>query len=177
MTKPTCDFAGQVALVTGARSGMGLDMAHNNSGIQVPPTDAADELAEQYDRKQRRMRAQGGGAIVNCPSIGGLIGLPGRAAYHASKHGAIGLRRGAVLEHGPRGMRIDAICPGACGTPMAAKMSKEEPKEMVEIMKSQPIGRLGESGEVAGAVLWLCGDASSFVFGVALPVDGGYVAH
>ncbi|MFV0295483.1 MAG: SDR family oxidoreductase, partial [Hyphomicrobiaceae bacterium] len=124
-----------------------------------------------------QMRAQGSGAIVNCASIGCLIGLPGRAAYHASKHGVIGLTRSAALEYAPRGIRINAICPGAFNTPMVAKMLKEEPDEMAEIMKSQPIGRLGEPEEVADAVLWLCSDASSFVLGVALPVDGGFTAH
>lgn len=256
MTKPTYDFTGQVALVTGASSGMGLataeafakagaavvlaanhaegvneaaerllsqghkalaitcdvadeaqvaamvdqtvatfgrlDMAYNNAGIQAPPTDAADEPAEQYDRvtainlrgvwacmrhELRQMRAQGSGAIVNCASIGGLIGLPGRAAYHASKHGVIGLTRSAALEYAPRGIRINAICPGTFNTPMVAKMLREEADEMAEIMKSQPIGRLGEPDEVADAVLWLCSNASSFVLGIALPVDGGYTAH
>jgi NAD(P)-dependent dehydrogenase (short-subunit alcohol dehydrogenase family) len=83
-----------------------LDMAFNNAGIQAPPTDAADEPIETFDRvnainlrgvwacmkhELRQMRIQGSGAIVNCSSLGGLVGLPGRAAYHASKHGVIGL--------------------------------------------------------------------------------------
>jgi NAD(P)-dependent dehydrogenase (short-subunit alcohol dehydrogenase family) len=84
-----------------------LDMAFNNAGIQIPPSDAADEPAENFDcvnainlrgvwtcmkHELRQMHAQGSGAIVNCSSLGGLLGLPGRAAYHASKHGVIGLR-------------------------------------------------------------------------------------
>jgi NAD(P)-dependent dehydrogenase (short-subunit alcohol dehydrogenase family) len=94
------------------------DMAFNNAGIQVPPDDAADEPAEVFDRvntiNQRgvwacmkhelgQMRAQGSGSIVNCSSLGGLVGLPGQAAYHASKHGVIGLTTSAALEYTPTG--------------------------------------------------------------------------
>src|SRR5437764_85587 len=135
-----------------------LDMAFNNAGIQVPPSDAADELAENFDRvnainlrgvwscmkhELRHMRAQGSGAIVNCSSLGGLVGLPSRAAYHASKHGVIGLTRSAALEYAPRGIRINAICPGTIDTPMVAEMLQKQAHAMQEIMRDQAIGRRG----------------------------------
>ena len=103
-----------------------LDMAFNNAGIQVPPSDAADEPAEIFDRVNAinlrgvwacmkhelgQMRTHGSGAIVNCSSLGGLVGLPGRAAYHASKHGVIGLTTSAALEHAPRGSASTPFAP------------------------------------------------------------------
>jgi NAD(P)-dependent dehydrogenase (short-subunit alcohol dehydrogenase family) len=169
-----------------------LDFAFNNAGIQAPPTDAADEPAELFDRvnavnlrgvwacmkhELRQMRAQGSGAIVNCSSLGGLVGLPGRAAYHASKHGVLGLTKSAALEYASRGIRINAICPGTIETPMVADMLATGELDMDEAIANQPIARLGQADEIAAAVLWLCSPGSSFVLGVALPLDGGYTAR
>jgi NAD(P)-dependent dehydrogenase (short-subunit alcohol dehydrogenase family) len=169
-----------------------LDMAYNNAGIQVPPTDAADESAEQFDRvnainlrgiwasmkhELRHMRARGSGAIVNCSSLGGLVGIPGRASYHATKHGVIGLTGSAALEYAPRGIRVNAICPGTIDTPMVADMIAKGELDRAEAEADQPINRLGTADEIAQAVLWLCSPGASFVVGVALPVDGGYVAR
>src|SRR5436189_21166 len=135
-----------------------LDMAFNNAGIQVPPSDAADEPAGIFDRvnainlrgvwacmkhELRRMREQESGAIVNCSSLGGLVGLPGRASYHASKHGVLGLTRSAALEYAPRGVRINAICPGTIDTPMVADMLAKGELDLSEAVRNQPIGRLG----------------------------------
>ena len=192
----TCDVSDEVqaaAMVEHAVSAFGrLDMAFNNAGIQVPPSDAADETAEHFDRvnavnlrgvwtcmkhELQQMRSQGSGAIVNCSSLGGLVGLPSRAAYHASKHGVIGLTKSAAMEYAPRGVRINAICPGVIATPMVTDMLEGQADAMKEIMRDQPIGRLGRSDEIAAAVLWLCSPGASFVLGVALPVDGGFTAH
>jgi NAD(P)-dependent dehydrogenase (short-subunit alcohol dehydrogenase family) len=120
------------------------------------------------------MRQEGRGAIVNCSSLGGLVGLPGRAAYHASKHGVIGLTKCAAMDYAQHGIRINAICPGCVETPMGEGI---DPAAMKEFLREQPIGRMGEPSEIAAAVLWLCSPAASFVLGVALPVDGGFVAH
>ena len=192
----TCDVADEdqvAAMVDRTVATFGrLDMAFNNAGIQAPPTDAADEPADLFDRvnavnlrgvwacmkhELRQMRTQGSGAIVNCSSLGGLVGLPGRAAYHASKHGVIGLTRSAALEYAPRGVRINAICPGTFDTPMVAEMIADGELDEATALAAQPIGRLGRPDEIAATVLWLCSPGASFIVGVALPVDGGYTAQ
>jgi NAD(P)-dependent dehydrogenase (short-subunit alcohol dehydrogenase family) len=119
-----------------------------------------------------QMREQGSGAIVNCSSIGGLVGMAGRAMYHAGKHGVLGLTKSAALEYASRGIRINAVCPGTIDTPMVTDMLAKEPDAMKEIMRDQPIGRLGQPEEIAAAVLWLCSPGASFVIGHALVVDG-----
>ena len=187
------DEAQAAAMVEQAVATFGsLDMAFNNAGIQVPPSDAADETAENFDRvnavnlrgvwtaqkhELRQMREQGSGAIVNCSSLGGLVGLPERAAYHASKHGVIGLTKSVAVEYAPQGVRVNAVCPGVIDTPMVADILQSQADAMAEIMKEQPIGRLGRADEIAAAVLWLCSPGASLVAGVALPVDGGFTAH
>jgi NAD(P)-dependent dehydrogenase (short-subunit alcohol dehydrogenase family) len=107
----------------------------------------------------------------------GLFGLPGRAAYHASKHGVLGLTKSAALEYAPRGIRINAICPGTIETPMVADMIGQGELDIDEATANQPIARLGRAAEMAAAVLWLCSPGAGFVVGVALPVDGGYTAR
>ncbi|MEE1800758.1 glucose 1-dehydrogenase [Streptomyces sp. NPDC101062] len=192
----TCDVTDEsqtAAMVERAVTTFGrLDMAFNNAGVQVPPMDAADEPAENFDfvnavnlrgiwasmkHELRHMREQGSGVIVNCSSLGGLLGAPQRAAYHASKHGVIGLTKSAAVEYAPRGIRINAVCPGVIDTPMAADMIENQAEAMAEIMKEQSIGRLGRADEIAAAVLWLCSPGAGLVVGVALPVDGGFTAH
>ncbi len=165
-----------------------LDMAYNNAGILGPMCEMSEETLEGYEATQAvnlrgvwtfmkhellQMKKQGSGAIVNCSSLGGLVGLAGRAAYHASKHGVIGLTKSAALDVAAAGIRVNAVCPGCIDTPMGDEI---DPAAMKEFLKLQPIGRMGRPEEVAQAVLWLCSPGASMVLGVALPVDGGFVA-
>jgi NAD(P)-dependent dehydrogenase (short-subunit alcohol dehydrogenase family) len=87
------------------------------------------------------------------------------------------LTTSAALEYAPRGIRINAVCPGTIETPMVTGMIASGELDPAAAMSSQPIGRLGRAEEIAAAVLWLCSPGASFVVGVALPVDGGYTAQ
>jgi NAD(P)-dependent dehydrogenase (short-subunit alcohol dehydrogenase family) len=89
----------------------------------------------------------------------------------------IGLTKSAAMDYAPLGIRINAVCPGVIATPMSTYMIENQPHVMKEVMRDQPIGRPGRSEEVAAAALWLCSPGASLVVGVALPVDGGFVAH
>ncbi len=188
-----CDVADEAqaaALVGRAVAEFGrLDMAYNNAGILGPMGDMTEETAAGFDEVHAvnlrgvwtcmkhellHMRRQGSGAIVNCSSLGGLVGLPGRAAYHASKHGVVGLTKSAALDNATRGIRVNAVCPGCIDTPMGDAI---DPAAMKGFLRDQPIGRMGLAKEAAAAVLWLCSPGASFVLGVALPVDGGFTAH
>jgi NAD(P)-dependent dehydrogenase (short-subunit alcohol dehydrogenase family) len=121
------------------------------------------------------MRKQGSGAIVNCSSLGGLVGGAQRGTYHAAKHGVLGLTKSAALEYAAKGIRINAVCPGLIYTPMAEQMLAGGQTEALEAMlKLVPIGRYGRPEEIADAVLWLCSEASSFVVGQSIAVDGGF---
>ncbi len=168
-----------------------LDMAFNNAGIMVPQVDAADEAAESFDRvnavnmrgvwasvkhELRQMRTQGSGSIVNNSSLGGLVGSAGRAAYHSTKHGVIGFTKSVALQYAPLGIRVNAICPGTIETPMVAHMTATHDLDPEGTLAVIPMNRYGTSDEIAAAVLWLSSSASSYVTGVALPVDGGFVA-
>jgi NAD(P)-dependent dehydrogenase (short-subunit alcohol dehydrogenase family) len=169
-----------------------LDMAFNNAGIMLPPVDSADEAAEAFDKivavnlrgvwasmkhELVQMRAQGSGAIVNCSSLGGLVGGSGRATYHATKHGVLGQTKSVALQYGPHGVRVNAVCPGTIATPMVERMTAAGELDLEASAAGVPLGRLGRPEEVAAAVLWLCSDAASYVTGVALPVDAGYTAQ
>ncbi|MDH2431395.1 glucose 1-dehydrogenase [Pokkaliibacter sp. MBI-7] len=169
-----------------------LDAAFNNAGIQSPAVETADVPSEVFDRiidinmrgvwlcmkyQLLQMRTQGSGTIVNNSSLGGLVGVPGRVAYHAAKHALVGMTKSTALEYAAQGIRINAICPGIIATPMVADMLEGETDVMNEMMKDVPIRRLGTSEEIADAVLWLSSPGATFVVGVALPVDGGYTAR
>ena len=169
-----------------------LDAAFNNAGVQTDAIETADAARSEYDRvmavnlfgvwccmkyELQQMRRQGSGAIVNCSSLGGLVGLPGRSVYHGAKHGVLGMTKSSALEYAARGIRINAVCPGTIDTPMVSRMVESGDLALEDILREQPIGRLGRADEIASAVTWLCGPGSTFVIGHALAVDGGFTAH
>ncbi len=185
--------ADAAALVATAVKNYGhLHCAFNNAGIQgdLCPTHECTE--ENWDRitginlkgvwlcmkyQIAQMLVQGGGAIVNNSSNFGLVGSVGMPAYSAAKHGVIGLTKTAALECAKSGIRVNAVCPGPVQTPLVDKIVAAQPEIVSAIEAREPVGRMGEAKEVAGAVVWLCSDEASFVTGAVLSVDGGYVAQ
>jgi NAD(P)-dependent dehydrogenase (short-subunit alcohol dehydrogenase family) len=121
------------------------------------------------------MLSQKRGSIVNTASVAGHTGFIGYPAYTASKHAVMGLTKVAALEYAQRGIRVNAVCPGIIHTPLFERYSKKAPE--VDYAAMEPVGRIGESKEVAEAMLWLCSDDSSFVTGTGLVVDGGFLAR
>ena len=119
----------------------------------------------------------GGGSIVNASSVAGLVGSRVNSAYCASKHGVVGISRSVALEYAEQGIRVNAICPGWIETPMTDPVTAGRPDLLETIIGRHPIGRAGQPEEVGGLVAWLLSDASTFVTGAALPVDGGLTAY
>jgi NAD(P)-dependent dehydrogenase (short-subunit alcohol dehydrogenase family) len=124
----------------------------------------------------RRMRESGGGAIVNLSSVGGLIGLARRPAYTAAKHGVVGLTKSLARDLGPAGIRVNAICPGLIRTPLTEQYFADDAFEE-GLRTVVPQGRVGVADDVADAALYLASDQSAYVNGIALTVDGGWLAE
>lgn len=170
-----------------------LDCAFNNAGIEGALCPLADCPPEVWDRainvnlvgtfncmkfEIRAMLRHGGGSIVNNSSILGLVGFANASAYVAAKHGILGLTKTAAIEYGTQNVRINAVCPGFIETPMLERGGiTTSPETRKAISELHAMKRLGRSEEVAEAVLWLFSNAASFVTGVALPVDGGYLTQ
>jgi NAD(P)-dependent dehydrogenase (short-subunit alcohol dehydrogenase family) len=187
------DEAEVAAAVERAVSSFGrLDIAFNGAGIHVIKAHTADIESSDFDRiirvnlrgvfycmkhELRQMREQGSGVIVNCSSQSGFVGIPGLAAYTASKHGVIGLTKAAALEYAPKGIRINAICPGPTETPMVAELMEREPGRLDEVLSGIPLGRMGHPEEIASAVLWLCSSGAGYMVGQTVMPDGGYCAR
>jgi NAD(P)-dependent dehydrogenase (short-subunit alcohol dehydrogenase family) len=170
-----------------------LDCAFNNAGIEGEMGGNLAECSEEnwgriiainltgvflcmkYEIPQ--MLKHGGGSIVNTASAAGLIGLPGGTAYVASKHGVAGLTKSAALEYAKSGIRINAVCPGFIRTAMVERVIDGGSISEDAMVAAEPIGRIGKPEEIANVVLFLCSDDASFVTGLPMPVDGGYVAQ
>ena len=167
----------------------GLDIAFNNAGIEgtpyVPTVEYEEDVWDEVlainlkgvwlclKAEISQMLKGGGGSIVNMASVAGLKGVTIGSAYCASKHGVIGLTKAAAREYAADGIRVNAVCPAIIKTDMAERIFFQDEQLTEHANSLHPIGRLGESEDVASAVVWLCSDHASFITGHALPVDGG----
>jgi NAD(P)-dependent dehydrogenase (short-subunit alcohol dehydrogenase family) len=165
-----------------------LDFAFNNAGIEQRNAAIADFEEDEWEQiinvnlrgaflcmkyEIPLLLKQGGGAIVNVSSGAGVIGIKGGGAYAAAKHGIIGLTKSAALDYAGQNIRVNAVAPGYIATAMMERFTGGTDEGRAKVVSEEPIGRMGEPEEIADAVLWLCSDASSFVVGHALVIDGG----
>ena len=170
----------------------GLDLAFNNAGIEGAAAPLVEQTEANYDEvidinvkgvwlsmkyEIPRMLERGGGAIVNCSSVAGLIGFPNIGIYIASKHAVVGLTKAAALEYSAKGIRVNAVNPAVIDTEMVDRIASNLNMKKDDLVPLHPIGRLGRPEEVAEAVVWLCSAKSSFVTGHSLIVDGGFTAQ
>ena len=165
-----------------------LDLAFNNAGIQIPYKETQDVTTEEYNRvldinlrgvwhcmkyELKQMNKQDSGSIVNNSSTGGIAGNPGLGPYHATKHGVLGLTKSAALENAPKGIRVNAVCPGLIMTPMIDKMVQDKPDILDYFNSVIPMKHAGEPRDVANAVIFLASDYAKFITGEKIVIDGG----
>jgi len=170
-----------------------LDCACNVAGISVEPKPFVDHTRAEWQRvidvdltgvflcmqhELRQMLAQGhGGAIVNVSSGAGVVPAPGQPHYTAAKHAVLGLTKHAAQEYARDGIRVNAVLPGQTETaPMKAYLDAQ-PDHGERLLRRLPMGRMARPDEIAESIAWLCSDASSYVNGVSLLVDGGQIAR
>jgi len=169
-----------------------LDIAFNNAGIGGESNAVGDMSIEGWNNvinvnlnsmfycmkyQLLQMQKQGSGAIVNNSSILGAVAFNNAAGYVAAKHGVIGLTQTAALEYAAKGIRVNAVGPAFINTPLLSEAGMDDNVKQSFLVPLHPIGRLGESKEVAEVVVWLSSDKASFVTGSYYPVDGGYLAR
>ena len=164
-----------------------LDYAVNNAGVSMRPAATVEIDEAEWDRvininlksvwlcmkyEIPQMQKIGGGTIINISSLGGIRGKEGTLAYTASKHGVIGMTKTAALEYAKEGIRINAICPGLTESGMTAGLDNY-PDLAQQLITQIPMGHMGQSQNIADAVVWLCDNTASFITGHVLVIDGG----
>jgi 2-deoxy-D-gluconate 3-dehydrogenase len=178
------------AFVAGAVEGLGgIDILVNNAGVNIPAdalelTEADWDLVQDVNLKglfflsqrvARRMKAEGGGRIINVASINGVVGYYKRAAYCSSKAGVVNLTRVLALEWAQYGINVNAIGPTFILTPLT-QSTFDDPEQRRDLLSRIPLGRVGQPEDVVGAVVFLASPAAALVTGHTLMVDGGWTA-
>lgn len=168
-----------------------IDVAFNNAGIEL--TGAIVDVNEADYRRTFDinvwgvitsmkhqipvMLKQGGGVIINTSSVAGQVGMGGASVYVASKHAVEGLTKAAALEYAKQGIRVNAVAPAVIETDMFDRFTGGN-EDAANYMRSlHPVGRGGRPEEIANPVLFLASDAASFITGISLNVDGGFLAQ
>ena len=164
-----------------------LDYAVNNAGVSMRPASTVELDEGEWDRviginlksvwlcmkyEIPQMQKIGGGVIINVSSLAGIRGREGTLAYTASKHGVIGMTKTAALEYAKEGIRINVICPGLTESGMTAGLD-HHPDLAKQLIAQIPMGHMGQSQNIADAVVWLCEETASFITGHVLVIDGG----
>lgn len=182
------DFTERLVEATVAAFGR-VDIAHNNAGIESALAPIGEAKEEDFDRviavnlkgvwlcmraQVRQMAIQGSGAIVNTASVGGLVGVPGNAAYSAAKHGVVGLSKSVAVEYATAGIRVNALCPGLTRSGMTDRLFAAAPDLMQSVVP--PMQRMAEPAEIAATVVFLLSDQASYFSGQAVAVDGAATA-
>ena len=186
------DVAQVKALVQATVTAFGkLDFAHNNAGISGNNGPILSTSSERFDLSIKvnvhglyyalkaeieEMTKTGGGSIINTLSSAGMEGVMNMIDYSASKYSVHGMTKSAALEYGKHNIRVNGIAPGMTLTPAVAGWKNAAPEQFQKVEASIPMGRLGAPEDQANAVVFLASDMASYVTGVVIPVDGGYVA-
>lgn len=171
----------------------GLDVLYNNAGLTIPAT--VTETSEAVWDKSidvnlkgvmlgckyaiPEMLKRGGGVIINTASMLGLVASPRQAPYCAAKGGVVLLTRQVAIDYAKDNIRVNCICPSEVNTPMQRKFIEESPDPEAtrqRLLERIPLNRVAEPEEIAATALFLASDDSSYITGVALPVDGGLTA-
>ena len=161
-----------------ASAGGGADLVHENELTNWNKTiqGTLTSVYEFMHYELKDMVTHGSGVVINNSSVDGLRAFPFDVAYSAAKHGVIGLTKSAALQYADYHIRINAIAPGWVDTPPVRRMIENNYMPEADMLRHQPMGRLGTSEEIADAVLWLASDRATFVTGTVLAIDGGYTA-
>lgn len=165
-----------------------IHIAVNNAGIEGRYVPVHETTADDFERligtnlrgvwhglkhEIPHMLAHGGGAIVNTASLAGIAGMANIALYTASKHGVVGLTKATALEVARAGIRVNAVAPGPVDTGLLHRMVAGH-VDLDTIAAGVPMGRISQPQEIASGILWLCSEASSYVTGHTLVIDGGF---